>query len=101
MAYFHVEKYQVFKYASAGVDSASASIQVWGGGNHVTLLFLKPNVKMRESTTEIFYYKDTDFAVMVDIFRNERPVHINTQKPFFVMTEQEGIGDHEQGTASK
>jgi hypothetical protein len=96
MAYFEVEKYQVFKYASAGVESASASIQAWGGGHHATLIFLKPNVKMKDSTAEVMYYKDTDFAVMVDLFRNERPVHVNTEKPFFIMTEQEGVGDHEQ-----
>jgi hypothetical protein len=95
MAYFEVEKYQVFKFADNGVESASAVIQAWGGGNHATLVFLKPGVKMKESSAETFYFKDTEFAVMIDLFRNERPVHVNTTKPFFIMTEQEGTGDHE------
>jgi hypothetical protein len=95
MAYFEVEKYQIFKFADNGVDNASAVIQAWGGGNHATLIFLKPGVKMKESNAAIQYFKDTEFAVMVDLFRNERPVHVNTDAPFFIMTEQEGVGDHE------
>jgi len=95
MPYFEVENYQVFKFASAGLESASAIIHATGEDNTVRIVFLKPNAKMPKSTEDTIYYRDTEFPIVMDLFRHERPIHLNTTGVFFIFTEQEGIGDHE------
>lgn len=95
MPYFEVEKYQVFKFGGLGLENASAIIQASGEGHSANLVFVKENNKMPQHKPDTVYFREKEFPSVMDLLRNERPVHLNTEGVFFLFTEQEGVGDHE------